>query len=205
MTGRFITLEGSEGVGKSTNTNFVADLIKAAGHDVIVTREPGGTPLAERLREIALHHDDEPVPAMAELLIMFAARSLHLENLIKPAIAAGRWVVCDRFTDATYAYQGGGRGQDAERISALERWVQADTQPDLTILLDADPAIGMSRAAKRSAADRFERERVEFFQRVRLTYLARADRYKSRFRVIDAGQPLERVQADIIKVLKKEL
>ena len=205
MTGRFITLEGSEGVGKSTNTNFVADLIKAAGHDVIVTREPGGTPLAERLREIALHHDDEPVPAMAELLIMFAARSLHLENLIKPAIAAGRWVVCDRFTDATYAYQGGGRGQDAERISALERWVQADTQPDLTILLDADPAIGMSRAAKRSAADRFERERVEFFQRVRLTYLARADRYKSRFWVIDAGQPLERVQADIIKVLKKEL
>ena len=205
MTGRFITLEGSEGVGKSTNTNFVADLIKAAGHDVIVTREPGGTPLAERLREIALHHDDEPVPAMAELLIMFAARSLHLENLIKTAIAAGRWVVCDRFTDATYAYQGGGRGQDAERISALERWVQADTQPDLTILLDADPAIGMSRAAKRSAADRFERERVEFFQRVRLTYLARADRYKSRFRVIDAGQPLERVQADIIKVLKKEL
>jgi len=205
VTGRFITLEGSEGVGKSTNTNFVADLIKAAGHDVIVTREPGGTPLAERLREIALHHDDEPVPAMAELLIMFAARSLHLENLIKPAIAAGRWVVCDRFTDATYAYQGGGRGQDAERISALERWVQADTQPDLTILLDADPAIGMSRAAKRSAADRFERERVEFFQRVRLTYLARADRYKSRFRVIDAGQPLERVQADIIKVLKKEL
>jgi dTMP kinase len=205
VTGRFITLEGSEGVGKSTNTNFVADLIKAAGHDVIVTREPGGTPLAERLREIALHHDDEPVPAMAELLIMFAARSLHLENLIKPAIAAGRWVVCDRFTDATYAYQGGGRGQDAERISALERWVQADTQPDLTILLDADPAIGMSRAAKRSAADRFERERVEFFQRVRLTYLARADRYKSRFRVIDAGQPLERVQADIIKVLKKEV
>jgi dTMP kinase len=205
VTGRFITLEGIEGVGKSTNTKFVADLIKAAGHDVIITREPGGTPLAERLRDIALHHDDEPVPATAELLIMFAARSLHLENLIKPAIAAGRWVVCDRFTDATYAYQGGGRGQDGERISALERWVQSGTQPDLTILLDADPTIGMTRAAERSAADRFEREREEFFQRVRLTYLARAERYTSRFRVIDAGRSLDRVQEDIRNVINKEL
>lgn len=205
MTGKFITLEGIEGVGKSTNTDFVADLVKAAGHDVVVTREPGGTPLAERLREIALHHDDEPVPALAELLIMFAARSLHLENLIKPAIVRGEWVVCDRFTDATYAYQGGGRGQDVERISALEGWVQTGIQPDLTILLDADPEIGMSRAAQRSAADRFERERQEFFQRVRLAYLARADKYKSRFRVIDAAQPLDKVQKNIRTVLNKEL
>ena len=205
MTGKFITLEGIEGVGKSTNTDFVADLVKAAGHDVVVTREPGGTPLAERLREIALHHDDEPVPALAELLIMFAARSLHLENLIKPAIVRGEWVVCDRFTDATYAYQGGGRGQDVERISALEGWVQTGIQPDLTILLDADPEIGMSRAAQRSAADRFERERQEFFQRVRLAYLARADKYKSRFRVIDAAQPLDKVQESIRTVLNKEL
>lgn len=205
MTGKFITLEGIEGVGKSTNTDFVADLVKAAGHDVVVTREPGGTPLAERLREIALHHDDEPVPALAELLIMFAARSLHLENLIKPAIVRGEWVVCDRFTDATYAYQGGGRGQDVERISALEGWVQTGIQPDLTILLDADPEIGMSRAAQRSAADRFERERQEFFQRVRLAYLARADKYKSRFRVIDAAQPLDKVQENIRTVLNKEL
>jgi dTMP kinase len=205
VTGKFITLEGIEGVGKSTNTDFVADLVKAAGHDVVVTREPGGTPLAERLREIALHHDDEPVPALAELLIMFAARSLHLENLIKPAIVRGEWVVCDRFTDATYAYQGGGRGQDVERISALEGWVQTGIQPDLTILLDADPEIGMSRAAQRSAADRFERERQEFFQRVRLAYLARADKYKSRFRVIDAAQPLDKVQENIRTVLNKEL
>ncbi|UCC14962.1 MAG: dTMP kinase [Gammaproteobacteria bacterium] len=205
MTGKFITLEGIEGVGKSTNTDFVADLVKAAGHDVVVTREPGGTPLAERLREIALHHDDEPVPALAELLIMFAARSLHLDNLIKPAIVRGEWVVCDRFTDATYAYQGGGRGQDVERISALEGWVQTGIQPDLTILLDADPEIGMSRAAQRSAADRFERERQEFFQRVRLAYLARADKYKSRFRVIDAAQPLDKVQENIRTVLNKEL
>ncbi len=197
MSGRFITLEGIEGVGKSTNLDFVARLLRDQGHEVVVTREPGGTPLAERVREVLLDHADEPVPSLAELLLMFAGRAIHLENRIRPALEEGRWVVCDRFTDATYAYQGGGRGQSAQRIGELESWVQGRFRPDLTLLLDADPAVGLARAGRRGESDRFEIERREFFSRVRGAYLARARSEPGRIRIIDAARPLESVQAQI--------
>jgi len=199
VQGRFITLEGIEGVGKSTNLEFVASMIRGAGHDLLVTREPGGTPLAEQLRRIVLHREDEPVPALAELLLMFAGRCLHLENRIRPALAAGTWVLCDRFTDATYAYQGGGRGQPADRIEALEDWVHANLQPDLTILLDAEPEIGLARAETRGDSDRFEKERLEFFRRVRTAYLARAEQFPARFTVVNAARSLPEVRDDIRK------
>lgn len=205
MNGRFITLEGIEGVGKSTNLRFVADLLQDRGHEVKVTREPGGTPLAERVRDILLDHADEPVPPLAELLLMFAGRAIHLENQIRPALEQGCWVVCDRFTDATYAYQGGGRGQSAERIGELERWVQREFRPDLTLLLDADPAVGLGRVGRRGESDRFEIERRDFFSRVRETYLARARAEPSRMRVIDASLPLEAVQAEIRTEINKIL
>ena len=205
MTARFITLEGIEGVGKSTNLEFVRRLVSEAGHEVLVTREPGGTAMAERLRDIVLHHDDEPVPGLAELLIMFAGRCLHLENLIRPALGSGTWVLCDRFTDATFAYQGGGRGQSPERIAALEAWVQEGLQPDLTLLLDAAPEVGLARAGARGEADRFEREQLEFFSRVRNAYLERAARYPDRIFIIDAGRSLEDVQSSIKNCLQKIL
>lgn len=205
MAGRFITLEGIEGVGKSTNLHFVERLIRDAGHEVLVTREPGGTPLAERLRDVVLHHEEEEVPGLAELLIMFAGRCLHLENRIRPALAADVWVLCDRFTDATFAYQGGGRGESEARIRALEEWVQQGLEPDLTLLLDADPEIGLARAGARSEKDRFENERLDFFRRVRESYLARAERFPDRFVVIDAAQPLPDVQTDLRNTLDKFL
>jgi dTMP kinase len=205
VTARFITLEGIEGVGKSTNLEFVRGLINEAGHQVQVTREPGGTAMAERLRDIVLHHDEESVPALAELLIMFAGRCLHLENLIRPVLESGTWVLCDRFTDATYAYQGGGRGQRLERIETLEGWVQDGLQPDLTLLLDADPEVGLARAGARGEKDRFEREQVEFFARVRSAYLERASRYPDRMVVIDAGRSLEEVQSSITIHMQKLL
>ncbi len=202
MAGRFITLEGIEGVGKSTNLEFVRGLVEEAGHPVLVTREPGGTALAEKLRDVVLHHDDEPVPGLAELLIMFAGRCLHLENKIRPALASGTWVICDRFTDATFAYQGGGRGEALDRIETLEAWVQRGLQPDLTLLLDADPDVGLARAGARGAKDRFERERLEFFDRVRKAYLDRAEQFPERIAVVDAGQPLDLVQSDITQYIK---
>jgi len=205
VQGRFITLEGIEGVGKSTNLEFVAGMIREAGHDLLVTREPGGTPLAEQLRRIVLHREDEPVPALAELLLMFAGRCLHLENRIRPALAAGTWVLCDRFTDATFAYQGGGRGQPAARIKALEDWVHANLQPDLTILLDAKPEIGLARAEARGDSDRFEKERLEFFRRVRAAYLARAEQFPSRFTVVNAARSLREVRDDIRKRINNML
>jgi dTMP kinase len=205
VTARFITLEGIEGVGKSTNLEFVRGLINEAGHQVQVTREPGGTAMAERLRDIVLHHDDESVPALAELLIMFAGRCLHLENLNRPVLESGTRVLCDRFTDATYAYQGGGRGQRLERIETLEAWVQDGLQPDLTLLLDADPEVGLARAGARGEKDRFEREQVEFFARVRSAYLERASRYPDRMVVIDAGRSLEEVQSSITMHMQKLL
>lgn len=205
MSGRFITLEGIEGVGKSTNLAFLAGLLEASGHTVRVTREPGGTALAERVRELVLDHADEPMPGLAELLLMFAGRAIHLRNLIEPALARGEWVVCDRFTDATYAYQGGGRGQDTERIASLEQWVQGDLRPDLTVLLDADPAVGLERAGRRGGPDRFETERLEFFGRVRQSYLERARAEPDRIRVIDAGVPLEQVQSKIRLHIKNYL
>ncbi len=202
MIGKFITLEGGEGVGKSTNLEFVADILRRAGKSVDLTREPGGTPLAERVRALVVDHADEPMPPAAELLLMFAARSIHLENRIRPALARGDWVVCDRFTDATYAYQGGGRGADPSWIADLERRVQGALRPDVTILLDADPAVGLARAGARGAADRFEAERLAFFRDVRAVYLERAEADPGRFRVIDAGRPLDDVQADIATVVE---
>ena len=195
--GKFITVEGIEGVGKSTNIDFLAALIEEKGHAVIRTREPGGTPMAERIRELLLEHGEETMTDIAELLLFFAARSLHIHNAIKPALQAGRWVVCDRFTDASRAYQGNGRGLNKKTIDTLAGWVHEDLQPDLTILLDAPAEIGMHRAGRRGAADRLEIEKMEFYARVRNGYLALAESEPERFAVIDASQPLAQVQASI--------
>ena len=170
-----------------------------------MTREPGGTPLAERVREVLLAHADEPVPPLAELLLMFAGRAIHLENQIRPALEAGRWVVCDRFTDATYAYQGGGRGQSELRIGELERWVQGEFRPDLTLLLDADPSVGLARAGRRGESDRFEEESVTFFERVRQAYLRRAAAAPERFAIIDASGSVEAVWARVESVLEQRM
>lgn len=195
--GRFITLEGIEGVGKSSNLAFVRECLEVRGVTVEVTREPGGTEVAEAIRELLL---SPQLPAMhphTELLLMFAARAEHLERRIRPALAQGRWVLCDRFTDATYAYQGGGRGLDRARIAALEDWVQGALRPDVTLLLDAPVEVGMARAKRRSAEDRFEREAVAFFERVRAEYLRMAACEPGRYRVIDAARPLKAVRAEL--------
>jgi dTMP kinase len=197
VRGRFITLEGGEGVGKSTNLAFVAGLLAGAGLSVELTREPGGTPLAERIRELIVTPTDEPVSAMAELLLVFAARALHVAGRIRPALAAGRWVLSDRFTDASYAYQGAGRGLGEAPVRWLEDEVQGELRPDLTLLLDVDPAIGLARAGERGATDRFEQERLAFFHRVREGYLARARAEPERIKVVDASQPLAAVQDDL--------
>ncbi len=201
--GRFVTVEGGEGVGKSTNVDFVCALIRQRGFEVIATREPGGTPTAERIRELLLEHGEEPMPDAAELLLFFAARALHVENVIRPALAAGRWVVCDRFTDATRAYQGAGRGLDAERIEQLAKWVHGDLEPDLTLLLDAPAEVGRRRAERRSGADRLEGEQAAFHARVREAYLALAAREPARFAVIDASRRLEDVRAAIGEALQR--
>lgn len=204
MSGVFITVEGGEGVGKSTQLAHIRDFLSAAGRQVLMTREPGGTPFAEIVRELLLAPRSEKVAADAELLLMFAARASHLEDRIRPALAAGSWVVCDRFTDATYAYQGGGRGISPERIRVLERFVQRDFCPDATLLLDAPIEIGLERAQGRAGApDRFEREDAAFFQRVRDAYLEMVRSEPARFHVIDAAQPLEMVRKDIESVLVK--
>lgn len=195
--GRFVTVEGGEGVGKSTSLEFVRGLVERRGFDVLATREPGGTPTAERIRELLLEHGEEPMPDTAELLLFFAARALHVENVIRPALARGTWVVCDRFTDATRAYQGAGRGLDRERIEQLAAWVHGDLAPDLTLLLDAPVELGRGRAQRRGDADRLEGEQAAFHSRVREAYLAQAQREPERFQVIDASGPLDRVQADI--------
>ena len=195
--GKFITVEGIEGVGKSTNIDFLSSLIEEKGLAVVRTREPGGTPMAERIRELLLEHGEEPMTDIAELLLFFAARSVHIHNAIKPALLAGKWVVCDRFTDASRAYQGDGRGLNQKTINTLADWVQEDLQPDLTILLDAPAEIGMDRAGRRGAADRLEIEKTDFYARVRDGYLALADSEPERFAVIDASQSLEQVQAAI--------
>ncbi len=195
--GKFITVEGIEGVGKSTNIEFLAALIEEKGLKVIRTREPGGTPIAERIRALLLEHGDEPMTDIAELLLFFASRSLHIHNAIKPALQAGQWVVCDRFTDASRAYQGDGRGLNQDTINTLASWVQEDLQPDMTVLLDAPAEVGMDRAGRRGAADRLEIEKTDFYARVREGYLALAKSEPHRFIVIDASQPLSQVQADI--------
>jgi len=189
--GRFITLEGGEGVGKSTNLAFVKAHLEAAGLEVVATREPGGTPLAEEIRALLLAVREETMSELSELLLIFAARAQHLATLIEPALARGAWVLSDRFTDATYAYQGGGRGLEARVIALLEQLVQGDLRPDLTLYLDTPLEIAEARLAGRDL-DRFEREQRAFFERVREVYLQRS--VESRFRVIDASVPLERVQ-----------
>ncbi|MCH6548601.1 MAG: dTMP kinase [Proteobacteria bacterium] len=198
--GKFITVEGIEGVGKSTNIEFLAELIEDKGFTVVRTREPGGTPMAERIRELLLEHGEEPMTDIAELLLFFAARSLHISNAIGPALEAGRWVVCDRFTDASRAYQGNGRGLNQDKINTLADWVQGELQPDLTILLDAPAEVGMDRAGRRGAADRLEIEKTDFYARVREGYLALADSEPERFAVIDASQPLDQVQVAIKEI-----
>ena len=203
MSGRFITVEGIEGVGKSTNLAFIRDRLAALGQPVIVTREPGGTELGEAIRGLLLDHRNTAMSDDTELLLMFAARAQHLAEVVRPAMARGQWVLCDRFTDATYAYQGGGRGTARERIAALEQWVQEGLRPDLTLLLDVPVELGLERAGRRGELDRFERERADFFARVREAYLGLAEAEPARFRVIDASRPLEAVQAELAEVLER--
>ena len=203
--GRFVSFEGIEGVGKSTQVARLSENLAARGIPHVVTREPGGTPLAERIRDIVLQPLDEPLPATAELLLMFAARAVHLTNLVEPHLASGRWVLCDRFTDATYAYQGGGRRLDENRIRQLEIMVQGARGPELTVLLDAPVKEALERARQRNAgaaADRFESERAEFFERVRGAYLARAATEPARIAVLDARQPVEILAAQILNLIE---
>jgi dTMP kinase len=195
--GRFITIEGIEGVGKSSNIDFVADLVVSSGRRVLKTREPGGTPMAESIRDMLLAHGHEPVPDVAELLLFFAARALHLHNVIRPALERGEWVICDRFTDASRAYQGAGRGLDMTMINTLAEWVQDGLEPDLTILLDAPAELGMARAGARGESDRLESEQASFYTRVRNGYLAMARNEPQRFCVVDASQGISDVQAAV--------
>lgn len=204
-SGRFITLEGTEGVGKSTNLRFIESVLQQHQIRYQLTREPGGTPLAEQMRELLLANRDEVVADDAELLLVFAARAQHLERVIRPTLAEGRWVLCDRFTDATFAYQGGGRGLSTAMIGQLEAMVQRGLQPDLTILLDLPVEVGLARASQRGALDRFENERITFFERVRNAYLERAVADPERFAVIDASGTLEQVQHQIRGVLEQYL
>ena len=201
MNGKFITIEGGEGVGKSSNIAFILAYLKNKNIDVVSTREPGGTKISEKIRDLLLDAKNKSMVSDAELLLMFAARAQHIEELIKPSLAQNKWVLCDRFTDATYAYQGGGRGISMQRIAELESWVQGDLRPDLTILLDVSIEIGMQRASERSEPDRIEQEKNNFFESVRQTYLQMAKDSPQRYRVIDASQTLEAVQKDIATAL----
>jgi len=204
--GVFITVEGTEGVGKSTNMALIQETLTQRGIEVVQTREPGGTELSEKIRDLLLDHRNTAMVDDTELLLMFAARAQHLAEVIKPALARGAWVLCDRFTDSTYAYQGGGRGIPFERIAQLEQWVQGDLRPDVTLLLDAPVEVGLARAAGRgNGADRFEREKQEFFEKLRNTFLKLADQHPERFRVVDAGRELEAVKAQVIAILDQLL
>jgi dTMP kinase len=203
--GRFLTFEGIEGVGKSTQVARLSTLLALRGVAHVVTREPGGTPLAEKIRALVLEAREEALPPTTELLLMFAARAVHLTNHIEPNLAAGRWVICDRFTDATYAYQGAGREMGEEGIRQLEALVQGVRRPDLTLLLDVPVELGLRRARRRDAGriqDRFERERAEFFERVRAGYLRRARAEPNRVVVIDGSRSTEEVTARIVQVLE---
>jgi len=201
--GRFITVEGQDGAGKTTNLEAIETFARQAGYEVLRTREPGGTRLGDALRELVLHRSDVEVGAVAELLMIFAARAQHLDEVIRPALAGGAWVVCDRFTDATYAYQGGGRGVDEAMIAELERSVQGTLRPDLTLLFDVDTATGLSRVVNGGDRDRFESQADDFRSRVRETYLTRARAEPGRIRIIDAGRPLDDVAAQVASVMKQ--
>ena len=200
--GKFVTLEGGEGVGKTTNLTFIKDYLQQQNIAVTVTREPGGTALAEKIRHLVLDIDGESITETTELLLMFAARAQHIQYVIEPALAQGNWVLCDRFTDATYAYQGGGRKVSIATIALLEQLVQGDLRPDLTLLLDAPIEIGMERAQKRGSFDRFEAEKISFFTGVRNMYLSRAAEQPKRIKVIQANHPLTDVQKDILAVMQ---
>jgi dTMP kinase len=197
----FITVEGIEGAGKTTCLNLIEQRVRQRGHALLVTREPGGTALGEDLRTLLLGHRHEGMTDDTELLLMFAARAEHLQARILPALSAGSWVLCDRFTDATYAYQGYGRGIDLGRIAILEQWVQGERRPDLTLLMDLPVEIGLERAGKRSTPDRFESEAFAFFERVRNGYLSLANAQPDRFRVIDAAQSLQQVSDQVVSAI----
>lgn len=203
MTGLFITLEGPEGAGKSTNREYLAERLRAQGLDVLMTREPGGTPLAERIRELLLSPSDEPMHSDTELLLVYAARAQHLAQVIRPALERGAVVLCDRFTDATYAYQGGGRGLSLTRIEQLETFVQGALRPDMTLIFDLPVEIGLSRAAARGRLDRFEQEGLAFFEAVRSAYLDRARKAPERYRIVNAARPLSAVQQDLQHILSE--
>jgi dTMP kinase len=204
--GVFLTLEGGEGLGKSTAVKFIQQYLQQAQIDFISTREPGGTPAAEQIRHILLNPNlAETITPETELLLMFASRSQHIANLILPALESGKWVVCDRFVDASYAYQGGGRGFPVAQIKHLDNLIVGDLRPDVTILLDAAPQVGMARAKNRGTHDRIEQEKLDFFERVRTSYLARAKADPERFKVIDASRPLASVQAELKVILDKTL
>jgi dTMP kinase len=200
--GMFLTIEGIEGVGKSTAVKFIQSYLGQAQQDFVVTREPGGTVIAEQIRQVLLKpNPDETMVPETELLLMFASRAQHIASVIKPGLDAGKWVVSDRFVDASFAYQGGGRGFDLAQIQILAKWVVGDLMPNATILLDAPPSVGMARAKRRGSQDRIEQEKIDFFERVRATYLSLAKKDAARFHVIDAAQPLAKVQENIKKVL----
>ena len=203
--GKFISIEGVEGAGKSTNIEAIKQYLVGKEIDFVVTREPGGTILAENIRGLLLQVSDEAPAELTELLLIFAARAQHLEKVIQPALESGRWIICDRFTDATYAYQGGGRGLKTSVIAELESMVQDELRPDLTIILDLDPEAGLGRAKERGELDRFETEKDEFFEKVRSAYLDIAISNPDRCFVINAGQSIEQVRADIINLLDKRL
>ena len=204
MSGQFITVEGGEGAGKTTQLAFMREYLEQTGRRVVLTREPGGTPLGEEIRALLLGHRHDGMALATETLLMFAARAEHLERVIRPALAAGHWVLCDRFTDATYAYQGGGRGLDKQKFAALEQWVHGHLQPDLTFLFDLPPAVAGERiAAQGRELDRFEQERGDFHQRVRQAYLERAAAAPQRFEVINANQPLEIIKKKVEEALIK--
>lgn len=200
--GRFITVEGGEGAGKSSNLAFIQQLLEQAGKSVLFTREPGGTPLGEEIRQLLLGHRHTGMADDTELLLMFAARAEHIRQKILPALDSGVWVLCDRFTDASYAYQGAGRGISRERIAILEQFVQGDLRPDLTLLLDLPVELGLDRAGSRSEPDRFEREAGDFFHKVRQDYLRIAEEEPARVKLIDASPTLEQVQGQIALVMK---
>ncbi len=203
--GKFITIEGGEGAGKSSNIAFIRQFLEQRKLQVVFTREPGGTALGEEIRELLLGHKHTGMSDETELLLMFAARAQHIAEVIKPAIAAGHWVLCDRFTDASFAYQGGGREMDWQRIQSLESWVQGELRPDLTLLLDLPVEVGMQRAGQRSAPDRFESEAMGFFEKVRNAYLRIAAEQPERVKIIDAAQTLDAVQQQISQVLTRFL
>lgn len=202
IRGKFITLEGGEGVGKTTNLAFIKKYLEQHHIPVVVTREPGGTLLAEKIRSLLLDKDSEAISEHAELLLMFAARAQHIKHVIEPALAQGKWILCDRFTDATYAYQGGGRAMKISTIECLENLVQGTLRPDLTLLLDAPVEIGLERVKERGAPDRFEIEKISFFEQVRRAYLLQAELYPERVKLIKANQPLSDVQRAIVDVIR---